>query len=223
MAHKDYYKILEVTSAATSVEIKKSYRRLALQYHPDKNFGNQLYEAKFKEIQEAYRTLSDLTKRQEYNKQRHFETATNHSRKPSSPPVTAQSIVNQTINFRKKIAVIDPYRMNKTALYQHIQHLLSKHHIYLLQQNNDLGLNKRMIEEILFCSRYLPYVYVEKICFQLTPLCGTDNSLYRHIYTFSKDIRIKSYWQKYKLIIALMIALIICFLIYVLSIESEYN
>ena len=54
MAHKDYYKILEVTSAATSVEIKKSYRRLALQYHPDKNFGNQLYEAKFKEIQEAY-------------------------------------------------------------------------------------------------------------------------------------------------------------------------
>ena len=109
MVQKDYYKILEVTPAATTLEIKKSYRRLALQYHPDKNFGNQLYEAKFKEIQEAYKTLSDFAKRQEYNRQRHFDSLHNKARqKPSPPPLTAQTIVQQTIDFRKKIANIDP-------------------------------------------------------------------------------------------------------------------
>ena len=218
MVQKDYYKILEVTPAATTLEIKKSYRRLALQYHPDKNFGNQLYEAKFKEIQEAYRTLSDFAKRQEYNRQRNFDSLHNKARqKPSPPPLTAQTIVQQTIDFRKKIANIDPYRMNKVALYDRIQQLLSKQHIQLLQQNNDLRLNKRMIEEILYCSRHLPFVFVEKICLQLTALCGTDNSLYRYIYSFSKEIRIKSFWQKYKLAIALLIALFICFLIYLIS------
>lgn len=223
MAHKDYYKILEVTPAASTMEIKKSYRRLALLYHPDKNFGNQLYEAKFKEIQEAYRTLSDSTKRQEYNSQRQFVSFYNNGKQKSSPPpLTAQNIVQQTIDFRKKISGIDPYRMNKAALYNRIQQLLSKNHIQLLQHHNDLRLNTRMIEEILFCSRHLPYVYVEKICFQLTPLCGTDNTLYRYIYTFSKDIRIKSYWHKYKLPIALLIALIICFFIYLISVEPNY-
>ena len=51
MQLKDYYKILEVEPLASPQEIKKSFRRLALKYHPDKNAGNQLAEAQFKEVQ----------------------------------------------------------------------------------------------------------------------------------------------------------------------------
>ncbi|MGI8635766.1 MAG: DnaJ domain-containing protein, partial [Segetibacter sp.] len=47
---KDYYRILEVRPSASQADIKKSYRRLALQYHPDKNLGSELYEARFKDI-----------------------------------------------------------------------------------------------------------------------------------------------------------------------------
>ncbi|HEX8460414.1 MAG TPA: DnaJ domain-containing protein, partial [Segetibacter sp.] len=93
MATKDYYKILEITPAATSADIKKSFRRLALQYHPDKNFGNQLYEAKFKEIKEAYEILSDLKQRQEYTNTRH--TATETEKKKAANPVTPATILNQ--------------------------------------------------------------------------------------------------------------------------------
>lgn len=63
----DYYKVLGVSKEAASDEIKKAYRKLALKYHPDKNSGNKEYEAKFKEISEAYAVLSDPEKRRQYD------------------------------------------------------------------------------------------------------------------------------------------------------------
>lgn len=216
MTGKDYYKILEVSPNATSAEIKKSYRRLALRYHPDKNFGNREYEAKFKEILEAYGVLSDLKQRQEYNYQRNARAYTER-KKPPPPPVTPQSIFAQTVDFRKKISMLDPDRMNKLALYQQIEHLLARQHIQILQQHNDPKLNRRIIEEILFCSRFLPFPHVERICFQLTALAGTDNMIYRRIYNFSKEARLRSVWDKYKLLVAFMVALIICLAIYFIS------
>lgn len=63
----DYYKTLGVSKDAKSDEIKKAYRKMALKYHPDKNGGNKEYEAKFKEISEAYAVLSDPEKRQQYD------------------------------------------------------------------------------------------------------------------------------------------------------------
>ncbi|MFZ5449835.1 MAG: molecular chaperone DnaJ [Thermodesulfobacteriota bacterium] len=63
----DYYEILEVLREATQEEIKTAYRRLALQYHPDKNPGDRQAEEKFKQISEAYRVLADLEKRQLYD------------------------------------------------------------------------------------------------------------------------------------------------------------
>ena len=60
---RDYYEVLEVTKTATSEEIKKAYRKKAIQYHPDKNPGNSEAEEKFKEAAEAYEILSDEQKR----------------------------------------------------------------------------------------------------------------------------------------------------------------
>ena len=64
---KDYYKILEIEKNATEEEIKKAYRKLALQYHPDKNQNNEVYVEKFKEISEAYMILGDKNKRANYD------------------------------------------------------------------------------------------------------------------------------------------------------------
>ena len=64
---KDYYKILEVERNASEADIKKSYRKLAMLHHPDRNKDNPESEAKFKEISEAYEVLSDAQKKQHYD------------------------------------------------------------------------------------------------------------------------------------------------------------
>ena len=65
---KDYYKLLEVERNASQDDIKKSYRKLAMQYHPDRNPGDTTSEQKFKEISEAYSVLSDDTKKSNYDR-----------------------------------------------------------------------------------------------------------------------------------------------------------
>ena len=66
----DHYQTLGVTKGANSDEIKKAYRKLAMQFHPDKNQGNTALEDKFKAVSEAYDILSDSKKRAEYDEAR---------------------------------------------------------------------------------------------------------------------------------------------------------
>jgi len=67
MEYRDYYKILGVSRGASAGEIKSAYRKLAMQYHPDRNPGDKQAEDRFKEMNEAYQVLSDPQKRARYD------------------------------------------------------------------------------------------------------------------------------------------------------------
>ncbi|MBS7411085.1 MAG: DnaJ domain-containing protein, partial [Muribaculaceae bacterium] len=71
MEKRDYYEVLGVSKSATADEIKKAYRKKAIQYHPDRNPGDKEAEEKFKEAAEAYEVLSDENKRARYDQYGH--------------------------------------------------------------------------------------------------------------------------------------------------------
>src|SRR5580704_5340854 len=68
MAKRDYYETLDVARNCNAEDLKKAYRKLAMQHHPDRNHGNRDAEHKFKEINEAYEVLSDQQRRAAYDR-----------------------------------------------------------------------------------------------------------------------------------------------------------
>lgn len=67
-AERDFYKILELKKNAKAADIKKAYRKLTLQYHPDKNQGDEDAKQKFHDVADAYEVLSDQDKRRKYDR-----------------------------------------------------------------------------------------------------------------------------------------------------------
>ncbi len=81
-ASKDFYAVLGVPAKATAEELKKQYRRLAKQYHPDSNKGDPKAADRFKEISEAYNVLGDATKRRQYDEMRRLGAFGDFARRP---------------------------------------------------------------------------------------------------------------------------------------------
>jgi molecular chaperone DnaJ len=83
VAAKDFYQVLGVSDSASQAEIKKAYRKLAKQYHPDANPKNASAAERFKEISEAHSTLSDPEKRKQYDQMRRYGAFDGMPRRPS--------------------------------------------------------------------------------------------------------------------------------------------
>jgi len=77
MSKRDYYEVLGLSKGASAEEIKKSYRKVAMQFHPDRNPGDKAAEEKFKEAAEAYEVLSDTDKRAQYDRYGHAGLSNN--------------------------------------------------------------------------------------------------------------------------------------------------
>ncbi|GMA99916.1 DnaJ domain-containing protein [Pelosinus sp. IPA-1] len=96
---KNYYDILAVRRESSQEEIKKSYRRLSKQYHPDLNPGNKDAESKFKEITEAYGTLGDQEAREQYDATLHTAGANESFQERGKPRPKQPNYSTETFNM----------------------------------------------------------------------------------------------------------------------------
>jgi molecular chaperone DnaJ len=92
---RDYYEILGVGKAASADEIKKAYRKVAMQYHPDRNPGDKAAEEKFKEAAEAYEILSDADKKTQYDRYGHAGVSSNGRGAYSGSGMNMEDIFSQ--------------------------------------------------------------------------------------------------------------------------------
>ena len=216
----DYYKLLGVLPTATTEEIKKAYRQLALKYHPDRNPGDKNSEAFFKRVTEAYTILSDPEERESYNWEykKSQQTSRNQNQQQKraepkqEPQVTPKVILAVFQDIKKKVVGIDKSRINQSALYNSLNDLLSVNNLNFLISWGDTKTNNQIISEVMTCCKVLPYPYVEKLSPKLAKLAGSDNDTIQKIFSFNKQQKYWSYWTRYKGV-AIIAAVVLFFVI----------
>jgi len=213
MASKNYYRVLGVRPAASPEEIKRSYRRLAVKYHPDKNPGDILAEATFKEIAEAYDILSDAKKREEYH-YKHFYT---HNYKYPEPELTPQSVLNDAILLKGLVEKVNPFRLNQDALFFQVQQVLSENNLLLLQHYNQSTINGQILEALLRICNSLNYNFIEEIEDKLNFLADGNTYLENKVNDFLTQQRRKDKWSRYKTVVAIVVAIMLCLIIFLVS------
>ena len=216
MLLKDYYKTLELGPAATEEEIKKSFRRLVLRFHPDKNGGDAVAEARFREIREAYEVLSDRRQREEYNYKRWYNRSLGKSFQAA--PLTPQGILNECERLYNYVQALSSSRVDYDALSYHIRkHLLSEENTRLLQQFHNTTVNREIIRKIIRCCRALPWRYIEPVAGLLWQVAGSDSTLSGEVEAFVEVHRANQRWNRYRVAIVILVTALLCGLIYLIG------
>jgi molecular chaperone DnaJ len=213
MALKDYYRVLGVRPTASPEEIKRSYRRLVIKYHPDKNPDDILAETAFKEIAEAYDILSDKKKREDYH-YKHFN-AWNY--KLTEPETTPESILNDLLQLKKLVEKANLFRLNQDALLFQLQQILSDDNLLLLQNESHTSINRQILESLLSICRPLNYDLIEEIEDKLMVVSDSDTYLENKMNYFLNQQRRKDKWSRYKTVVAIVAAILLCLVIFLVG------
>jgi curved DNA-binding protein CbpA len=213
MQLKDYYKTLNVPPNAGANEIRKAFRSLALKYHPDKNNGDKYKEAMFREVQEAYETLSDTKRREEYNYKRWYTRSLGKSFREAA--LTPSQILAEARRLADHMEAQNNLQVDYDLLSQRIRNILSSQHIAILHQFNDTAVNEQIIKVILKTSAPLPIRYLEPISLLLADVAGSDNNLLKEIRETTRDKSWNEYWQKRTWWLVILAAVVLCWMMYI--------
>ena len=216
MAVKDYFKILELSPQATLSDVKKSFRRLALRYHPDTNHGNGYAEAWYREIQEAYETLTNTELRQVYLQERWLLKSQG---RPFSEtmPLTPVFILKQANDLLEQVKSMDHFRMSHSSLQQQILTILEDKKIDSLLSYNETTVNRQIAEIVFACMFPLDYALQNPVLQQLHKLASTDTCMLQQIKRYSDKRKQQYLWERYQGLIIFAITILLCATIYFLS------
>jgi hypothetical protein len=209
---KDYYTILELPVTATLPEIKKAYRKLAMQYHPDK-MGDDMYAvSRFNDIKEAYEVLINPSLKENYLQERWLKKASGVWM--PDEPITPPLILKQALELNRAIAQLDVHRMDAASVAQRILQLIPASVINKLKTFNEPDINATILTVLLQSTRVLPLTYTIKVAEQLRLLADDDQQqLYKiQLVLLQKEKREK--WERTKVWMVLAAVVVICVLIY---------
>ena len=204
---KDYYHILQVPPSASHEDIKRAFRRLALKYHPDVLAGGHEDDTAFTEIYEAYHVLSDPILSREYRQKMR--------KQPGRPvPLSAAEILGLSAVLREKTAKADPYRIDRDMVRFEILYLLTAKNLKLLSIGDDLRTTDQFIRNVCDTALILSFPVVREIAHILRRIEPLGDAAKSSIEDLLRQSERNYYWNRYKVILALGVALAVCLFIY---------
>ncbi|CAN5389367.1 hypothetical protein BH10BAC2_BH10BAC2_44530 [soil metagenome] len=212
MSSKDYYIILGVKPTASAEEIKRSYRQLALKYHPDKNPGDIIAEATFTEIVEAYEILSDAKKREDYHSKRFY---TYNYKYKEAANTTPQSILKDALKLQQLVKKADPFRINQEALLLQLKELLNESNLAILEEYKQPSVNAQIVNALLIACQPMEFYFYTKIHDKLISISVDKDKAQLVLFYNAKRKEYK--WDKYKITGAIILALLMCLAIFLIS------
>ncbi|MBX2921210.1 MAG: J domain-containing protein [Chitinophagaceae bacterium] len=215
MSFKNYYAVLGVAPDASADDIKKKFRKLALLYHPDRNAESEFAAIRFREIQEAYETLSDSARRIIYNRtwRDHYPKVNLSVAEETGP----ESVLLKCKKLQQEVRDMDIFRINQSYIQSELNKVLSGDAIALLLFHNDKAINKSIIMCILEICVVLPAKSLSSIQDTLNKLAGDQQDISAVIQQKIKQLIYKKLWEQYYPVLAFIIAIAACIIIYFLS------
>ncbi|MBI1341349.1 MAG: DnaJ domain-containing protein [Terrimonas sp.] len=216
MSLKDYYTILGVPPHATRKEIKQAYRKLAMQFHPDKSEAGKNANATYQEIKEAYETLMDPGRKEAYLRERWYVQSLGH-KFSRQQPVTAFSLLNDVIAINRFSTLLNPFRNQKDKLKSYLEKVLSDESIQLLVESRENEINEQIKQLLLDPLRHLDAgeatIFTEKIM-RIPPDNNSYNDLVKKMI---RQKRKKELQKQYEPLLIIFLTLFLCLCIYLLG------
>jgi len=209
---KDYYAILGVTPLAGPDEIRRSYRRMAKQCHPDRHGSDASAGLRFQEVKEAYETLTDPVRKEAWLQQRwrlrSMGLATD--RRPATLPA---DLLKASIALEQETALQDPHRADADALLRRIRALLTADALDLLRQEADPVIRQGVCRRLLRCGRHFGPDTAAALLRLLEPVTRTDAALAAEADKLLRHSRHRQVLERVRLPLLLLATLLACLLI----------
>jgi DnaJ-class molecular chaperone len=214
MPVKDYYATLRIPQGADALSIKKAFRTLAMEYHPDKRGENAENDHYFREIKEAYGVLSDPQLREEYLYQRWLEKSMGHQLDTFVQPA---QILQLFIKAEQYIASTDGFRTDKMILFNHVFKLFSLARLEAILSENNPAMEVTTVNMAIRMSAHLN---LEGCLFMADHFKKMLEKHPHEAKDWEKLLRKKKQEQRMeqlKVPLVLALTLLICFLIFLLG------
>ena len=202
---KDYYRTLELPPNAGSEAVRKAYRRLAKEYHPDKNPDNAFATARFLDLQEAYTILSDEAQRRLYDEERWLA---GYTRSRQAQAVTPEWLLQQCRRLNRQLATIDTYRLSPALLQDFLLQLFSDVHLGILLQDAQAATNADILKETLPALGRLPSAYNAAVAEKMLVIADAGSTA--QIQRILQQKKGEERWQRQKPWLLLAAAIVLC-------------
>ena len=209
---KDYYRILELSPQASADEIRRSFRRLAMEWHPDRKGDN----TRFLEIREAYETLIDPARKTAYLQTRADEEALGRRFGAYERPSPA-TILKKALQLEREVSSMDAFRMDGESLLASIAGCLDEESVETILRETDTEFKSRLTVILLNCGRPLESRQAQRLAAMLARFGGEEAQCKDKVDVFLKRKRMEGTWERWRTPVLVALTLLICLLIYIVG------